>query len=352
MRIDTAESGRPAAAVFSHGELIGDAMTKLPFVFALRAALPDWRIVWIATEASALETAAAPLIPGAIDAFLCGPGQAGARHRNAGWGASPADLLKPPPTQERFALVIDTQALWWRSLLVRRLKADRFVSGLAGFRFSDGKPARQRRNPRHVLDRLNSLIEAAAGAPPAPPRLRDCVVVPEAAAQEAARLLPAGADYVAFAPGAGKRIKCWPLDRFIELAKRQQAAGRTPVFLLGPAEADWLPSLRGAVPGALFPLQADGLAEPRYTPVRTVAVARRCAAALSGDCGLGNMIAAADIPLVSLFGPTSGAKLHPRVTAGAWLQAQDFGPDGAMANIPTDAAADALERLMKRTEPA
>lgn len=339
----TQEAAGKALGIFSHGELIGDAMTKLPFVAALRAAFPDWRIVWIATESSALESAAAPLIPGAIDAFHCG----------AGWGESPADLAKPPPTAERFALVIDTQNLWWRSLLVRRLKADRFVSSIAGYRFSSGKPAAERRNPRHVVDRLFSLLEAAAGAPRPRPRLRDCVRVPEAAAAEAARLLPPGPTYVALAPGAGKRIKCWPLDRFIEVARRQQALGRAPVFLLGPGEAEWLTDLAQAVPGALFPLQAGELENggPRYTPVRTVAVARRCAAALSGDCGLGNMIAAADIPLVSLFGPTSGAKLHPKVTAGVWLQAQDFGGDGGMAAIPVDAAAQAVEKLLQEAKP-
>lgn len=340
---DALQDAGKAVAIFSHGELIGDAMTKLPFVAALRAAFPNCRIVWIATESSALASAAAPLIPGAIDAFYCGEN----------WGASPADLAKPPPTAERFALVIDTQNLWWRSLLVRRLKADRFVSSIAGYRFSSGKPAQERRNPRHVVDRLFSLLEAAVGAAQPRPKLRDCVRVPEAAAEEAARLLPPGPDYVALAPGAGKRIKCWPLDRFIEVARRQQTQGRAPVFLLGPGEAEWLPELREAVPGALFPLQADGLDNngPRYTPVRTVAVARRCAAALSGDCGLGNMIAAADIPLVSLFGPTSGAKLHPKVTAGAWLQAQDFGGDGGMAAIPVDAAAEAVEKLLKEAKP-
>lgn len=337
------EKAGKALAIFSHGELIGDAMTKLPFVAALRATFSDWRIVWIATESSALESAAAPLIPGAIDAFYCGEN----------WGDSPADLLKPPPTAERFALVIDTQNLWWRSLLVRRLTADRFVSSIAGYRFSSGKPARARRNPRHVVDRLFGLLEAATGAPPPRPRLRDCVTVPEAAAIEAARLLPPGPTYVALAPGAGKRIKCWPLDRFIEVARRQQAQGRAPVFLLGPGEAEWRVPLAEAVPGARFPLQAEGLDNdgPRYTPVRTVAAARRCAAALSGDCGLGNMIAAADIPLVSLFGPTSGVKLHPKVTAGAWLQAQDFGGDGGMAAIPVDAAAEAVEKLLQEAKP-
>lgn len=328
---------RPNLAVFTHGELIGDAMIKLPFLRALRGAFPDWRIVWIAAESSQLEKAAAALVPpGTVDQFICG----------SGWGDRPVDLLRPPPTAERFDITLDTQHLWWRSLAARRLSRGAFISGLAGFRFSDRKPAPERRKPRHVLERLLSLVEAAAGAPPPPPRLRDCATPAAALLEEAAALLPDGPVYVALAPGAGKRAKCWPLDRYIALAERQTKAGRTPVFLLGPDETDWIAPLRAAVPAAQFPLQAEGLDEPRYSIARTIAVARRCAAAIGADCGLTHILGVADAPLVSLFGPTSGAKVHPKVTAGVWLQAQDFAPGSAMGNIPVDAAADALDKLL------
>lgn len=339
-RNDMTARERRNLAVFSHGELIGDAMMKLPFVHALRTAFPDRRIVWIATESSQLETGAAGLLPpGAVDQFVCG----------TGWGERPGDLLGAPPTSERFDLTIDTQNLWWRSLLARRINRGAFISSIAGWRFSARKPAAGNRKPRHVLDRLLALVEAAAGAAVVPPRLRDCVVLPAGAEADAARLLPDGPACVALAPGAGKRVKCWPLDRFIALARLQQAAGRTPVFLLGPAETEWLAPLRDAAPGALFPLQADETAEPRYTAARTVAVARRCIAGVGADCGLNNMLGVADIPLVSLFGPTSGAKLHPRATTAVWLQAQDFAPGSAMTNIPVQAAADALDKLLSET---
>jgi ADP-heptose:LPS heptosyltransferase len=332
----SSDAARPALAVFTHGELIGDAMVKLPFLKALRAAFPDWRIVWVCTESSQLQAAAASLIPGVIDEFVSG----------TGWGERWTDVLKPPPTDERFQLVIDTQAIWWRTLIARRLRGEVFVSGCAGFAFSDKKPSLERRKLRHGLARLLSLIEAATGAPVTQPRLRDCVSVPADLQEEAARILPAGPVYVALAPGAGKRSKCWPLANHIELARRQAAAGRVPVFLLGPNELEWSAQLREAVPQALFPLQADGPAEPRYTPLRTIAVARRCAVAVGADCGLTHILGVADAPLVSLFGPTSGVKVHPKVTAGVWLQAQDFGPDGAMAHIPVEAVAAAVEKLL------
>lgn len=324
-----------AVAVFSQRELIGDALIKLPFVCALRAAFPERRIVWITAGATHFQTSLAPLIPGVIDEFRSG----------TGWGMKRTDLLRPLPFADRFDTVIDTQTRWWLTLLLRRLPHRVFVSSTGGYALSSRVPSIGRKSPPHLVDRLFALIDAAAGHPVAMPDLRRIVVVPDEAAREAARLLPDGARYAAFAPGAGNREKCWPLDRFTVLARRAEGQGVVPVFLLGPEETEWREEIARAVPSAVFPLQAEGLAEPRYTPVRTVAVARRCAAAVAADCGLGHMIAAADTPLVSLFGPTDAAKLSPRVTRGAVIDARSFG-GREMTRIPPDVVEAALFRLL------
>lgn len=337
--VGTTGDDRRSVAVFGHGELIGDALTKIPFVHGLREVFTHHRIVWISTESSHLETSLAPLLPGLIDRFHCG----------TGWGERPSDLLRPLPVPDRFDVVIDTQNLWWRSLLARRLRHRVFISGLAGYRWSDRRPAPERRAPRHVTDRLFALLEAAAGRPVEPIRARDAVRLPAAALAEAAATLPDGRSHVALAPGAGKREKCWPLGNHVALAGRLASAGHVPVILLGPAETEWREVFEREVAGAVFPLQAEGLDEPRYTPVRTIAMARRCVAAVAGDCGLANMLAVADIPLLSLFGPTDAAKLHPRVTRGAWIDARDFGGRG-MERIPPAVVDATLAELMAGTD--
>lgn len=322
-------------AVFSHGELIGDAMVKIPFLRGLRALFPDRRIVWITTEETHLETTLAPLIAGTIDEF----------RSNTGIGTSPLELLKPLPERQRFSLVIDTQTLWWRTLIARRFRHDLFVSPCASYRFSERKPPPDRRRPRHLMDRLFGLLEVAAERPPPVEPLRDGVPTPPDAAAEARALLPDGATYIALAPGAGKRHKCWPLDRYIALGREQAVRGRVPVFILGPGETEWMPALREALPTALFPLQDGRVGEPRYTPVRTIALTRRCAAAVANDSGISKMFAVADIPLVTLYGPTDGDKVHPKVTAGTYLTAQRFGGT-AMELIPIAAVDGAIESLI------
>ena len=78
-----------------------------------------------------------------------------------------------------------------------------------------------------------------------------------------------------------------------------------------------------------MPLQAA----PPAGPDLTIALAARCAAGVAGDCGGGHMLAAADIPLVSLFGPTDPAKFAPWCARNRIIRAQDHGAD-TMAAIP------------------
>ncbi|HTH16123.1 MAG TPA: glycosyltransferase family 9 protein, partial [Magnetospirillum sp.] len=91
------------------------------------------------------------------------------------------------------------------------------------------------------------------------------------------------------------------------------------------------------VPEAVLPLQ--GLKET--PPQLTIALARRLAAAVANDSGTGHMLAAADVPMVSLFGPTPPEKFAPATQRLIVVRAQDFGAD-AMDAIPVQAVADAL----------
>jgi ADP-heptose:LPS heptosyltransferase len=190
---------------------------------------------------------------------------------------------------------------------------------------------------RQMLD----LIEAATGAPAEPDApLR----LDPAAAQAAARLLPEGPTYIGLAPGAGGRHKCWPLERYVELGRAIAAGGRTPVFILGPGEGGWVDACR-AVPGARLALQEAAALGIAVTPMLTIALARRLAAAVANDSGAGHMLAAGDVALVSLFGPTAPEKFAPTARRLTILRAQDFG-GAAMEAIPVDAVERAVATLL------
>ncbi|RDD61992.1 lipopolysaccharide heptosyltransferase family protein [Ferruginivarius sediminum] len=317
---------------------------KLPFLRALRAAFPEARVTWLAGKGpSAFAGPLAPLAEGLIDEVV----------DDAGIGRKAAELLHRPlagsPLQgRRFDLVIDTQTRLLTTLVLRRIPHGTFVSACAGFRLSDRKPPGGDKRLPALAKRLLQLVEAASGKPARP---EAPLHPPGEAVAAAATLLPGAAPrYAGLVPGAGWRAKCWPLENHIALARRLREQELTPVVLLGPDEADWVPQVREALPDALLPLQ-DARAG-RVTPALTIALGRRLGVAVAGDCGAGHMLAAAGTPMVSLFGPTAPEKFAPMTPRLTVLTAQDHGGDDEVAAIPVDAVAKAVHRLLETPEAA
>jgi len=320
--------------VYVGAELMGDGFIKLPFIRALRAAFPDAAITWLAgKDRTVYDHALKPLVAGLLDEVI----------EAAGIGVDWRELLgRRPLAGRRFDLVIDTQSRVLTSLIVRRIRHGVLVSPCARFLLSDRRPRRGYRKPPHLHHRLFDLIALASGRPaptpvPAP--------LPAEATAQAGRLLAAGPIYIGFAPGAGQRFKCWPLERYIELARRQSARGRVPVFILGPAETEWHAELAAALPDARFPNQDAPAAGITTGPLLTLALAQRLAAAVANDGGGGHILAESGVPLVSLWGPTKVAKAYPMARRLKLVTAQMFGGD-AMALIPVDAVEQALETLL------
>lgn len=318
--------------VYVGGDLVGDAVMKLPFVRAARHAWPDAHITWCAGKhKSAFATELAPLVTGLIDEVI----------EEAGFDRPMPLLLRRPLDGRHFDLVIDTQRGVPATLLLHRIRHRLLISGAADFYLSGAKPAKGYQRPAAMVRQMLDLLEIASGKsaqPDAP-----LVIDPEArAAAQAA--LPEGPAYVGFAPGAGGRQKCWPLENFIALASQQIGKGRVPVFILGPGEGDWVASLRDAVPGALFPtLDAGG--QPHPSIALTIALGQRLKVAVANDAGAGHILAAADAPLVSLFGPTPSAKFAPSARRREIIEAQSFGAP-EMKAIPMEAVAAAVDRLL------
>jgi ADP-heptose:LPS heptosyltransferase len=318
--------------VYSGLELLGDGVMKLPFVRALRHCFPTARITWLAGKGNTVYAGTlAPLVSDCLDEVI----------EAAEIGSRASELLRRPLPGRRFDLVIDTQRRVLTSLILRRIGSKRFVSGAADFLLSRPRPRRGARKPPSMIGQLFVLLELAAGRVVEP--VFDLTLA-EPWPSRATSLLPAGPLYIGIAPGAGGAHKRWPRERFVAIARAQLAAGRVPVFLLGPDEAAWHDALREAVPGALLPLQAAP-EEDAASPLLTLALAQRLAAAIANDSGTGHLIAASGSPLVSLFGPTRAEKFAPAARRLEIVEAQHFGAS-AMAAIPLEAVSAALERIL------
>jgi ADP-heptose:LPS heptosyltransferase len=222
------------------------------------------------------------------------------------------------------------------SLILKRIRHGKFISAAAGWALSDTVPASGKKKRPSMIGQMFALLEAASGqAVPTPPPVALSVDL----LAEAAKRLPEGPNYVGLAPGAGGKHKCWPLGNYLDIGVRLSERGFTPVFLIGPAERDWETGIRAALPNAMLPLTAaDG-------PPLTMALGTRLEAAIANDSGTGHMLAAAGVPLLSLFGPTAPEKFAPAAKRLAILRAQEFGADD-MAAIPVQPVMAALERLL------
>ena len=112
-------------------------------------------------------------------------------------------------------------------------------------------------------------------------------------------------------PGGGSPKKCWPAERFVELAARLRAGGKAVRVLLGEVELErW--------PAALIE-QFRATAQVQ-TPVNLVDLLQQitpAAAFIGNDSGPGHLAGILGVPTVSLFGEASKVErwkpLGPRV---------------------------------------
>ncbi len=314
--------------IYSMGEVIGDGLIKLPFIAGLRAAFPKARITWCAAKGTTVyDGPLKRVVAGYIDEIV----------KDGVTGAGALDVLPwvKPFGGRAFDLVIDTQENLRRSLVARRAANGAFVSAAMQARKGDWPPA--------VVDRMARLLSLATDGQGS---LRPLALTEAEAISAAKALLPSGPAYVGLAPGAGGQEKRWPLENYLELARAQAAAGRTPVFFFGPDEAADAAIARSEVPGALFPEadRTDGYANVKG-PLLAIALAGRLRAAVANDAGPGHMLAAGGAPLLSLqLNRRKAVKFKPAARRLEMLCAEDYGE--GMAALPPQAVQDALDALI------
>ncbi|MEX2524548.1 MAG: glycosyltransferase family 9 protein [Gammaproteobacteria bacterium] len=325
----TSDHNTPALLVYVHEDRLGDALLKLPAVSTLREAFPGFHITWLAGSGpSMFRSGLAPLVASLIDQV----------EDRTGLGCRWNELLHRPLVDRYYDVIIDTQTVLRSTLVVRRVAHGLFISPAARFLFSDKRPGPEGFGGS-MRDRLLQLIRLASGRAV---RAHRQLQLPQEYRRLAADLLPQGRDYIGLAPGAGGRDKCWPLERFIQLGRDQQAKGRLPVYFPGPDEMEWLPIIREQVPGALIP-EAEAGARPLAGPLLCMALAERLSLGVANDSGTGHIFAISGAPLVSLFGRTSVEKFVDSEDNRIVLAATAYG-GRKVEDIPLAAVIEAVDK--------
>jgi ADP-heptose:LPS heptosyltransferase len=250
---------------------LGDLLTGVPAIRAVRAAVPDHRLV-LATTA-----ALAPLagLIDAVDEVLP------ARE------LQPLDWTGPAPD-----LAVDLHGKGPAShVVVADLRPRRLLTfGSPGF------PGPAWHADEHEVHRWCRLVAEGLRVAADPDAL-DLAVPPAPPPVAGAALVHPGAAF------PGRR---WPADRFAAVARHLAAAGHDVRITGGPAEVALARSVASAAG-----LPEDAVLAGRTTSLELAAVVAAARVVVSGDTGVAHLATAYRRPSVVLFGPVSPALWGP-----------------------------------------
>jgi heptosyltransferase I len=125
----------------------------------------------------------------------------------------------------------------------------------------------------------------------------------EAVRKSVAQKLGPVSEFVLINPGGNWVTKCWPAERYGQLARRLLDDGLSVAVTWGPKEE---PLARAVVQAA-----GDGVRLVPTTLEELVALCERAKLFVGGDTGPLHFAAAVGTPIVSIFGPTSSDRNGP-----------------------------------------
>ena len=299
---------------------LGDALTAVPALRALRRAFPPRRLVLAAPAGIGRWLVTTGVTDGVLD--VAGLGDAAALHRLDGAPEVAVDLHGRGPQSHRLL-----QMLGAARLLAFRCPEAGHLTG------PEWDP------DEHEVDRWLRLA-AWAGGDGSPQDLR---------------LQPPGprSDHVVIHPGAAHPSRQWPAERWAAVARALRADGHRIVVTGGPGEEALVDAVADGVDADVLAGRQDlhGLA-------RTVGTA---ALLLSGDTGVAHLATAFGTSSVTLFGPVSPALWGPRIDAhlhvALWTgdpavprpgEAEGAALDARLAAIDVGGVLDAARDLLGR----
>ena len=206
---------------------------------------------------------------------------------------------------DKFDLIIDIQSKIRNTLILKKIPTIHFYSSTYGYFFCTTKKKYIHKNNinQRTLLNIEKFFETNIK------KINyDLKILDKSYIDEAKKLLPNN-NYIGFSltHANEKRIKHWPLNKFIDLAKKIQSKNKIPVFFIEKTNHEIITEIKSELPKALFPEHNSNLASPALV----TALASRLEMAISIDNGIMHMMSLANVPMIVLFGPTKPEKFAP-----------------------------------------
>ncbi len=278
---------------------IGDIVHTLPALAALRGAMPQAEISWVAERRSSEILRDNPILDRLIEV------DTKALRR----GLMSGETLRAPRQQLRrlrasaFDLALDFQGLL-KSASIARLSGARRVFGYSRAALREPASAlllsKRVAVPRniHVIQKSLLLLQGSLGIP-APAELSFPIgITPRAEAEAESAAAHTGGQYAILNPGGGWPTKLWSVERFGKLADLLWSSyGISSLVTYGPGELELAEGVRQS--------STSGKAQPVSVSLKGFySLAQRARLYVGGDTGPTHIAVAAGAPIVGLFGPT------------------------------------------------
>lgn len=285
---------------------LGDVARTVPALVTLRRALPEAVIDWVVQPAFADVVRHHPALHEVVlfdrDRLARMWRSASAFRAGKGWIRE--------IRARRYDLAVDLQGLMRSSLVTRFSGAPRRLGfanaregGWLGYNVRFDVP-----EDMHTVDRMLRLLERAGLEPSHDMTLYVGEADAAWASDELRRLGIGDQPFVTLAPTARWLSKCWPIERYIDLARRlldTRLAGGHIVVLAGPGEQAQVQPLLDAL------ADTGRVHLPQTSVGRMVALLARTRLLVCNDSGALHIAVGLARPIAAIFGPTDPGLVGP-----------------------------------------
>ncbi len=206
---------------------------------------------------------------------------------------------------DKFDLIIDLQSKLRNTLILKKIPSVNFYSSTFNYNFCSLKKDYLSNNniSQKTILNLEKLLDVNIKKVDFSLDNLNQIYI-----NEAKKLLP-GNNYIGFSITQGNeyRKKSWPLENFINLAKKIEEMKKIPVFFVKKENIEMINQIKSKVPNSLFPEHNSDLA----CPALVTALSSRLEKGISIDNGVMHMMSLAKGPMIVLFGPTNSEKFAP-----------------------------------------
>ncbi len=310
----TASGPTPRRILIIRPTALGDVARTVPVLATLRQTYPNAHIDWLVAKVFADAVRHHPMLDGVIEFDRKQLARFGLSLSATKAGLRFAKLLR----EKKYDAVYDLQGLFRSGLFTRLTRAPRRI-GFANAREAGwlGYNTRHRIDANlHTVDRMLGLLAADGLEPVQDMRL---FLANEDAAWLETFKRDHGigeAGYACIAPTARWGCKCWPIERYGQVARRmleQGLAGDKLVLIASPNERDQVMPIfetlvgNGAAGGDL----RDRVVFPATSVGQMMALLSKTRVLICNDSAPLHIAVGFDRPAVALFGPTDPATVGP-----------------------------------------